>query len=37
MIRPVPLQRPARPSQPRPTLVRVPADASIFRGWGVTL
>ncbi len=23
-------------TQPRPTLVRVPADASIFRGWGVT-
>lgn len=36
MTRPAPFQRPARPSQSRPTLVRVPADASIFRGWGVT-
>jgi hypothetical protein len=36
MIRPTSLQRPVRPNQARPTLVRVPADASIFRGWGVT-
>jgi hypothetical protein len=36
MIRPVPVQHPVRPSQARPTLVRVPADATIFRGWGVT-
>jgi hypothetical protein len=35
MTRPDPFQRP-RPNQPRPTLVRVPADATIFRGWGVT-
>lgn len=36
MTRPDPFQRPVRPNQPHPTLVRVPADATIFRGWGVT-
>ncbi len=36
MIRPLPAQRPSQ-TQPRPTLIRVPADASIFRGWGLTL
>ncbi len=36
MIRPVQVQRPTHP-QPRPTLVRTPADSSIFRGWGLTL
>jgi hypothetical protein len=33
-----PVYRPQsnRPS-PSPTLVRVPQDSSLFRGWGVTL
>ncbi len=36
MNRPAATHRPSQP-QPRPTLIRVPADASIFRGWGLTL
>jgi hypothetical protein len=33
--RPVFRPQPARPAAP--TLIRVPQDSSLFRGWGVTL
>jgi hypothetical protein len=34
--RPVYRPQPSRPT-PAPTLVRVPQDSRLFRGWGVTL
>jgi hypothetical protein len=32
-----PVYRPQSNPAPAPTLVRVPRDAQLFRGWGVTL
>jgi hypothetical protein len=32
-----PVYRPQAPSAPVPTLIRVPRDSQLFRGWGVTL
>ena len=32
-----PIRRPAPTTAPIPTLVRVPQDSSLFRGWGLTL
>ena len=31
-----PVYRPQAPT-PAPTLIRVPRDSQLFRGWGVTL
>ena len=32
-----PVRRPQTATCPVPTLIRTPRDASLFRGWGVTL
>jgi len=32
-----PVYRPQAASVPGPTLIRVPRDSQLFRGWGVTL
>ena len=34
---PRPVHRPLPTRPAGPTLIRVPADTSLFRGWGITL